>query len=85
MKTKLKFPFVKAFRDYHEIDAYCYDLNEIFVERISAKQVAFGGAYWALFYVGRKPSNYMIHTMLTSAGWDSENPDDFYPKGMTYI
>jgi hypothetical protein len=70
MKTKIKFPFVDSFADYHDIIYKADELNEIFVTKIKYKEIAFDGDYWGLFYVGKMPSRKTIHKLLVDMGWE---------------
>jgi len=69
MKTKIKFPFVDSYGDYHEIEELRDDLNEIFTKTIKCKEVAFDGNYWGLFYVGKLPKKSTVKKLLLEAGW----------------
>ena len=70
MKLKIKFPFVEAFDDYHDIKDKAEYLNEIFVTKIKYKEIAFDGFYWGLFYVGKMPSRKTIHKLVVDMGWE---------------
>ncbi len=69
MKTKIKFPFVDSFGDYHDIDDKLSSLNEVFTDRIKAKEIAYDGTYWGVFYVGKLPSKDRLKKMVVAAGW----------------
>ena len=77
MKTKIKFPFVERFQDYHDIKYRAEDLNDIFVSKIKCKEVAFDGCYYGLFYMGKLPAKQKIRQLCLDAGWheDYENAD----------
>lgn len=81
MKTKIKFPFVESFHDYHDIDYKKDDFNQIFVEHVKGREVAFDGQYYGLFYVGELPHKNVIRKLCVEAGWD-ENAEDLYKKGL---
>lgn len=79
MKVKISFPLVRSVRDYHEIDEEARMFNEIFVDTIKCKEVAFDGAYYAVFYVGKIPAKSAIKQLCLDAGfWEESGYSKFY-------
>ncbi len=72
-KTTLSvdFPVVKHFEDYHDIDFHADDLKKLFGRKIGSWELDFGDnrRYWAVFYVGRKPSKAVTDQLLADAGF----------------
>lgn len=73
-----KFPCVKDFEDYHDIDFYADDLKKLFGRHIGSWEVGFGDnrRYWAVFYVGRKPAKAVIDKLLADAGFRSYDDEE---------
>lgn len=69
MKLKIKFPFVEGFGDYHYIDDKLYQFEQIFATKIKAKEIAFDGEYWGVFYVEKLPKKETLKKMLLEAGF----------------
>jgi hypothetical protein len=71
------FPVVKEFRDYHDIDAYADDVNDLFDKKIRCEEICFScGYYWGVFYVGRKPAKAVIDQLLADAGFEPDEDDE---------
>ena len=85
MKTKIKFPFVGRFQDYHEILDKQIQLNDVFVQRVNAKEIAFDGMYWGVFYVGRIPSDANLKEMLLKAGWHNQVPNSEFRDHSVHV
>ena len=76
-KLKIKFPFVRNFRDYHEIDFFMDDLNKLFQERIRSYELGCDGMYWAVFYIGKRPKKSTTDIMLDNAGFDFDHVNNW--------
>ncbi len=79
MKLKLKFPFVREFDDYHEIDFFRDTLQEFLVEKIKGIELGFdynSGEYIGLFYMGKKPSKDVIQKLLEEREISFEEPEE---------
>ncbi len=73
-----KFPCVKHFIDYHDIDYHADDLKELFGCRIGSSEIGLGDnrRYWAVFYTGRKPNKAVIKALLDGANYTPMHDDE---------
>ena len=71
-KPIVRFPYVDGYCDYHDIEFAKNDYEFVFGRgKICAKEVAFDGNYWGLFWVrGHKPTNKEIRKMIGDAGFE---------------
>ena len=71
IKLREKFPYIKFFRDYHEVKWYADTLNEIFATKIKAIEGLMGngyygdGYYYGIFYISKKPSKKIIKQLCS--------------------
>lgn len=53
---KQAFPFIQAFGDYHEIDTQLANFKKNGFKSIKAKEIAYDGRFWGVFYQNTIPS-----------------------------
>lgn len=73
-----EFPRVTHFEDYHDIDFYADDLKKLFGRHIGSWEIGLGNnsRYWAVLYVGRKPTKAVIDKLLADAGFQSYDDEE---------
>ena len=79
MKLTIKFPFIRGFSDYHEIDYYAEDLNEIFVDKVKGIELGLdynSRDYIGLFYIGQKPPKEVINKLLKQGDICFDEPQE---------
>ena len=76
---EIETPFIKEFRDYHDIGYLMDDLNEVIQDgcpRVRCDEVAFDGCYWGVFWTGRKPRKSTIQDLLDQSCFEADEEPD---------